>query len=381
MNFIKIYKIKVLSSIITIIRNSMGIKNLNVLLKKLVKNGIQIESLDNFSNQIIAIDTSNYLYKFKYDNGNFLRKFIDQIMMFWKYNITPIYILDGAPPKQKNETLKKRKNIKNKNKNDIATLETQIIEQDKLYDKTKKELSMNKLFAPDKEKEVELSNTLIEIEETIKTNKLKLKKKIKNVISISPNDINNCKNLFNLLGVKYIVADSEADILCAELQINNIVDACMSEDMDFLTHGCTKLLKNYNYRDNTVKVYTLPIILEELNLSYDKFVDVCILCGCDYTTKIHGIGPISALKYINKYGSIENIIQEIDNTLLKLTVDPNFDYLNSRDLFKIKKKSPLEREDVLVGHINYNNLISFLNECKIKYSMQKIKTYRNQLYQ
>ena len=141
------------------------------------------------------------------------------------------------------------------------------------------------------------------------------------------------------------------------------------------------MLKNYNYRDNTVKVYTLPIILEELNLSYDKFVDVCILCGCDYTSKIHGIGPISALKYISKYGSIENIIQEIDNHKLKLTVDPNFDYQSSRNLFKIKKISPLEREDVLVGHINYNNLISFLNECKIKYSMQKIKTYRNQLYQ
>mgnify|MGYP003323035846 CR=1 FL=1 len=76
----------------------MGIKNLNTLLKKHVKNGIQIESLENFSNQIIAIDTSNYLYKFKYDNGNFLRKFIDQVMMFWKFKITPIYILDGAPP-------------------------------------------------------------------------------------------------------------------------------------------------------------------------------------------------------------------------------------------------------------------------------------------
>ena len=106
----------------------MGIKNLNTLLKKHVKNGIQIESLENFSDNIIAIDTSNYLYKFKYDNGNFLRKFIDQIMLFWKFKITPIYILDGAPPKQKNETLKKRKNIKNKNKDDIATLETQIIE-------------------------------------------------------------------------------------------------------------------------------------------------------------------------------------------------------------------------------------------------------------
>lgn len=31
-------------------------------------------------------------------------------------------------------------------------------------------------------------------------------------------------------------------------------------------------------------------MLEELGLSLEEFIDVCILCGCDYTPKISGIG-------------------------------------------------------------------------------------------
>ena len=359
----------------------MGIKNLNTLLKKHVQNGIITQNLENFTNNIIAIDTSNYLYRFKYDNGNFLKKFVDQITTFWKYNITPIYIFDGTPPSEKNETLKKRKSIKNKNKNDILILEEEIKLQDKLYNKQQKELSISKLFNNDSNNIGQLQNYLFELEQTIKNNKNKLKKKIKNVVSISPNNIINCKNLFNLLGIKYIVADTEADILCCELLQNNIVDCCMSEDMDFLTHGCSKLLRNYNYRDNTVKVYILPIILKELDLSYDKFVDICILCGCDYTNKINGIGPISALKYIKKYDSIENIIQELINKNSRLSIESEFNYQKARDIFKTKKKSLLDREDILVGHINYNNLYSFFVENKIKNSIQKIKNYRNRLYQ
>ena len=360
----------------------MGIKNLNTLLKKHVKNGIITKNLDSFTNNIIAIDTSNYLYRFKYDNGNYLKKFVDQITTFWKYRMTPIYIFDGSPPSEKNETLKKRQAVKNKSKNNIFILEEEIKLQDKLYDKKQNNLSINKLFSNqnDNSEQLQLQNDIFELKQSIQNNKNKLKKKIKNVISISPSDITNCKNLFNLLGIKYIVADSEADILCCELLKNKIVDCCLSEDMDFLTHGCSKLLKNYNYRDNTVKVYILPIILKELDLSYDKFVDVCILCGSDYTSNIRGIGPISALKYIKKYDSIENIIEELINKNSKFSID-NFNFQIARDIFKTKKKSPLDREDVLVGHVDSSKLYSFFLENKIKNSVQKILFFRNKLYQ
>ena len=37
----------------------------------------------------------------------------------------------------------------------------------------------------------------------------------------------------------------------------------------------------------------------------DQFVDMCILCGCDYVNNIRGIGPVRALQMIQKHGTIE----------------------------------------------------------------------------
>lgn len=36
-----------------------------------------------------------------------------------------------------------------------------------------------------------------------------------------------------------------------------------------------------------------------------KFIDLCIMCGCDYVNNIRGIGPVRAVQLIQKHGSIE----------------------------------------------------------------------------
>ena len=33
-----------------------------------------------------------------------------------------------------------------------------------------------------------------------------------------------------------------------------------------------------------------------------------ILCGCDYSPKIEGIGPVKAFKFIKEFHSIENVL-------------------------------------------------------------------------
>jgi len=43
----------------------------------------------------------------------------------------------------------------------------------------------------------------------------------------------------------------------------------------------------------------------------DELVDLCILCGCDYTNSIEGIGPIKAYNYMKKRRSIEGVIDEV----------------------------------------------------------------------
>ena len=49
----------------------------------------------------------------------------------------------------------------------------------------------------------------------------------------------------------------------------------------------------------------LAIILEDMELTMEEFVDLCILCGCDYTNTIPGVGPKTSLSLIKKYKNIE----------------------------------------------------------------------------
>ena len=57
------------------------------------------------------------------------------------------------------------------------------------------------------------------------------------------------------------------------------------------------MIKNFNRSDNALEI-RLEEMLKSLELSYEQFIDFCILCGCDYTAKIGGIGPVKALKMI-----------------------------------------------------------------------------------
>jgi flap endonuclease-1 len=50
-------------------------------------------------------------------------------------------------------------------------------------------------------------------------------------------------------------------------------------------------------------------MLMDLDLTNEEFIDMCILCGCDYASKIEGIGPVKAYKFIKEFGTIEKLIE------------------------------------------------------------------------
>jgi flap endonuclease-1 len=50
-------------------------------------------------------------------------------------------------------------------------------------------------------------------------------------------------------------------------------------------------------------------MIDSLELTNEEFIDMCILCGCDYSAKIEGIGPVKAYKFIKEMHSIENIVE------------------------------------------------------------------------
>jgi flap endonuclease-1 len=88
-----------------------------------------------------------------------------------------------------------------------------------------------------------------------------------------------------------------------------------SEDMDSLTFGAPKFLRHLmdpSSRKIPVMEFEVAKILEELQLTMDQFIDLCILSGCDYCDSIRGIGGQTALKLIRQHGSIETILENLN---------------------------------------------------------------------
>lgn len=53
----------------------------------------------------------------------------------------------------------------------------------------------------------------------------------------------------------------------------------------------------------------LEVLLAELELTMDQFIDLCIMCGCDYANNIRGIGAVRALSLMKQHGSIEAVVK------------------------------------------------------------------------
>ena len=58
--------------------------------------------------------------------------------------------------------------------------------------------------------------------------------------------------------------------------------AVASEDLDTLTFGADLLLRGFNSKKEPITEICLATVLETLCLTKAEFVDMCILCGCDY---------------------------------------------------------------------------------------------------
>ena len=125
-----------------------------------------------------------------------------------------------------------------------------------------------------------------------------------------------------------------------------------SEDMDALTFGSSFLMRGFNSKKEPITQIDLTKLLEGFEMNMDEFIDLCILCGCDYTHSIGGIGPIKAFNMMKEHGKIEGVLEAIKtmnedpNKKQKFIIPENFLFEESRELFKtpdaIAEKEELE---------------------------------------
>ena len=335
----------------------MGIKNLKIILNLKCQSAINTRKLDSYRGMVLGIDLSIFLYKYLYNNDDHLEGLARLILRLLKNQITPIFVFDGKPPKEKDEILQNRRE-----KRDFMNIKKNLIENCMNFDKSDFNIFKNYVVEYINNTNSDFSLDDADIKDLYqKDNDLLLKdceKLTKKIIYVTSYHIESSKKLFDLFGIRYIHAPCEAESLLAMLCKKNIIDGCISEDTDILPNGGHLFLRNFNADKNTIEEYCLHGILDNLKLTNDKFIDLCILCGCDYTTKINGLGPITAYKLICKHDNIENFIENNK----KFIIPENFNYVKARLLFK----NPIE--DNIFNDIDKNTRI-------IKPKMEDLKIF------
>ena len=97
-------------------------------------------------------------------------------------------------------------------------------------------------------------------------------------------------------------------------------------------HWASYLLRGFNSKKEPITEISSEEALTALGFNKEKFVDMCILLGSDYTEHIDGIGPATGFNLINTHGNIENVIEFINRTN-KYKIPENFNYVAARELF------------------------------------------------
>lgn len=287
---------------------------------------------------IVAIDFWLYAHKFTYSYGNMIIGFWNQIIKLLSHKIIPLYIYDGRPPYEKDSVIQQRQRKR-----------------------TNLEIKLNNICNELIEKKLDPTNL-----EQLENEKTRLKKSI---IYIKKSDINVIKDFFDILHIPYLIANGEADALCARLFKEGYITACLSDDMDMLAIGCGRTIK---FQDNKILEFDLDYILTKLDISYDQFVEMCLLFGCDYIKPSFKLENSDSYNLIKTYGSIESILDNANHVNLNRQNEKCKSFING---YQNAKKLLIFSSSQEKIPNNFNPIID--KELDSFIVLQYLKTYGN----
>ena len=343
----------------------MGLKsNYNKFLKGVCPDVFETVHISEYSFKKIAVDISLYMCKFKAVCGDrWLSSFINLIATLRSNEIHCVFIFDGKSPAEKEGEKSKRKADRDKLEHSIYVLEEAL----ECYHRTgeiaqvlidlhatRKDLH-KRLLGNKKNNDIDM----VWVENKI------LQKNNQN-FSISQEDYNTVKTLFDILNVPYSTAPWEAEKTCAKLCIDGEVDAVLSEDTDVMAYGTPIFLSKIDTNTQTCVQIKNQKLLDGLDLTPKQFLDHCIMCGTDYNPNIPRVGSNKAYKYIKEYGSIE-AIQE--NSSLDTSV---LNHVRVRELFNDHPED-WEFKVSHCGRPDFDKLIQFTTSHGLKVDIESLQ--------
>lgn len=324
----------------------MGIKSLTKTIKTNSPSSIKHENLYKLSGKKVAVDASLIIYQqlfntpggktFKNSKGyitNHITGVFYKVMNYISLGIELIFIFDGKPPENKSACIQERK-----------------------------EKSM---------KAKELSEQTENIQEKEKLAKASLR--------VTKEMIEQVKKLLELLGVSYIHPNGEGEAYASELCRIGYVDYVLTEDMDVMAYACPRMIRNCIdssiKRKDIVSIITYQTLIDDLQLDHNSFIDFCILCGCDYCPIIPRVGSVTALKLINKYKTIENILE---NTNYQIPEDYLLQFNAAKENFLLfREKIDIDTIDIHTSLPSVKDVENYLineiemNEKRVKNALKK----------
>ena len=357
----------------------MGIKSINILLKKDVPGAFMIDSIDKIKNYRVAIDGCLKIWSSVcVANKAYIERMIDPLeevnreavinhardliinftIHLVNFSITPIWVFDGKPLDAK---LKCKKNRSEQREN--------------ISDKIKK-----------KRNELELINPLLRSTKDLQ----ELKNLMVQYNTVSRDEINHFRMILQKLGFPCVIAQNEGEKMCSSLAREGLAIGVWGNDTDNYALGTPLLITDIEKinDENMIKFVDLREILKAYNKPHKWFVDLCILSGCDFNESIPGVGPSNAKKLLEEYDKIENITFKIPKKVLqdakyegmseeeiKKCLMDNLNYELCREIFK-KEHSGFDEDS---EEINFSHEVFIDNFEKVcdEYNMKNFK-YRLQ---
>ena len=240
---------------------------------------VQDNIIDAMKNPLLDIDMDKIISSWLNNMWSLLNKFL-------KLNITPVMVFDGKPPDEKKAVIEERQRKKKVSRDAIEVLKNKLESMDP-FSRSPSDLN-------------------------------EIKKLYKSAGLLSAEHFSILKLFLNGLGLPVLQAKSEAEELCCTLCREGLVSAVYCDDSDCLAHLSPCWIFEKSAKKTYVKERSeyledfefvlLDDVLQELNLTKDTFIDLCIMCGCDYNENVAQIAAGNSYKLLKEHENIEKVI-------------------------------------------------------------------------
>jgi flap endonuclease-1 len=217
----------------------MGIKSFTKFLSEEAPAAIRLcTDLERYRGTTMAIDVSIYMYRFAYTVGSTplscTRQFLKMHRRLCAAGIRPVFVFDGRPSAQKQDVIRRRVQ-----RRDSATAPRGRVTAEH-YAAFKRELQ--------------------------------------------------CRE------IAFASAAGDAEKTCAYLSRQGLVDVVASDDFDALAYGAAIVLRNLN--SSPLMEVNRAAMMEHAGFDERRFLEFCVLCGCDFTPRGFRLGMRRALEAV-----------------------------------------------------------------------------------